>query len=54
MHAGFAKKITGIKEQVKGKNPDLVAKGRDRMTGGLKHKELEEDAVSFLVCQSFK
>ncbi|KAJ7841047.1 hypothetical protein B0H14DRAFT_3457667 [Mycena olivaceomarginata] len=43
----MAEKITGIKEQVKGKvthNPDLVAKGHDRMTGELKHKELEEDA----------
>ncbi|KAJ7883406.1 hypothetical protein B0H14DRAFT_3432863 [Mycena olivaceomarginata] len=32
----MAEKITGIKEQVKGKvthNPDLVAKGHDRMTG---------------------
>jgi uncharacterized protein YjbJ (UPF0337 family) len=50
-------KITGLKEQVKGKvthNPELVAKGHDRMTGELKHKELEEDAVSFLVYQSCK
>ncbi|KAJ7841053.1 hypothetical protein B0H14DRAFT_3694880 [Mycena olivaceomarginata] len=44
---GFAEKITGIKEQVKGKvthNPDLVAKSHDRMTRELKHKDLEEDA----------
>ncbi|KAF7369101.1 Calmodulin-like protein [Mycena venus] len=47
--AGFLDKITGVKEQVKGKvthNPELVAKGHDRMTGELKHKELEEDAKS--------
>jgi hypothetical protein len=41
--------VTGLKEQVKGKvshNPELAARGHDRMTGELKHKELEEDAVS--------
>ncbi|KAJ7319030.1 hypothetical protein DFH08DRAFT_891352 [Mycena albidolilacea] len=45
--AGFVEKITGLKETVKGKvthNPELAAKGHDRMTGELKHKELEEDA----------
>jgi hypothetical protein len=50
-------KITGLKETVKGKvthNPELAAKGHDRMTGVLKHKELEEDAVSFLVYQPSK
>jgi len=47
--AGFLDKITGVKDQVKGKvthNPELAAKGHDRMTGELKHKELEEDAKS--------
>jgi uncharacterized protein YjbJ (UPF0337 family) len=46
---GFLDKITGLKEEVTGKvtkNPDLVAKGHDRLTGELKHKELAEDAVS--------
>jgi hypothetical protein len=50
-------KITGLKETVKGKvthNPELAAKGHDRMTGELKHKELEEDAVRFPVYQPFK
>ncbi|KAJ7233859.1 hypothetical protein B0H12DRAFT_1143411 [Mycena haematopus] len=45
--AGFLDKITGIKEQVMGKvthNPELANTGHDRMTGELKHKELEEDA----------
>ncbi|KAF7377607.1 Calmodulin-like protein [Mycena sanguinolenta] len=45
--AGLADKITGIKEQVKGKitrDPALAEKGHDRMTGELKRKELEEDA----------
>ncbi|KAJ7841045.1 hypothetical protein B0H14DRAFT_2587071 [Mycena olivaceomarginata] len=44
--AGFVEKITGLKEQVKGKvthNPELAAKGHERMTGELKHKELEEE-----------
>ncbi|KAJ6466848.1 hypothetical protein C8R45DRAFT_1079379 [Mycena sanguinolenta] len=45
--AGFSDKITGLKEQVKGKvthNPALVETGHNRMTGELKQKELEEDA----------
>ncbi|KAJ7088619.1 hypothetical protein C8R44DRAFT_892684 [Mycena epipterygia] len=46
--AGFVDKITGLKEELKGKvtkNPELVSKGHDRMTGELKHKELDEDAA---------
>ncbi|KAJ7489350.1 hypothetical protein FB451DRAFT_1553185 [Mycena latifolia] len=46
--AGFLDKVTGLKEELKGKvtkNPELVAKGHDRLTGELKHKELEEDAA---------
>ncbi|KAJ7901580.1 hypothetical protein B0H13DRAFT_2027590 [Mycena leptocephala] len=47
--AGFLDKVTGLKEQVKGKvshNPELAARGHDHMTGELKHKELEEDAAA--------
>ncbi|KAJ7182733.1 hypothetical protein C8R43DRAFT_967931 [Mycena crocata] len=47
--AGIAEKITGLKEELKGKvtkNPELVAKGHDRVTGELKHKELEADAAA--------
>ncbi|KAJ7678122.1 hypothetical protein DFH06DRAFT_901742, partial [Mycena polygramma] len=45
-HAGLGDKITGLKEQVKGKishNPDLVAQGHERVTGDLKKKELQGD-----------
>ncbi|KAJ7768273.1 hypothetical protein B0H16DRAFT_1519218 [Mycena metata] len=45
---GFLDKVTGLKEEMKGKvtrNPDLAAKGHDRMTGELKKKELEADAA---------
>ena len=48
---GFSDKITGLKEQVKGKithDPALAERGHDRMTGELKKKELEEDAVGIL------
>ncbi|CAK5262245.1 unnamed protein product [Mycena citricolor] len=46
--AGFADKVTALKEQVVGKvtkNPELVTKGHDRWTGELKKKELDADAV---------
>ncbi|KAJ7040707.1 hypothetical protein C8F04DRAFT_1081831 [Mycena alexandri] len=45
---GFLDKVTGLKEEVKGKvthNPELAAQGHDRMTGELKKKELEADAA---------
>ncbi|KAJ7750398.1 hypothetical protein DFH07DRAFT_922590 [Mycena maculata] len=44
--AGLADKIGGLKDEIKGRitnNPELVAKGHDRRTGELKHKEQEED-----------
>lgn len=44
--ATFMDKVTGLKEEMKGKitkNPELVAKGHDRVTGELKHKRLDED-----------
>ncbi|KAG9107446.1 hypothetical protein FRC07_008630, partial [Ceratobasidium sp. 392] len=42
---GFAAKVTGLKEQIKGKvthNPDLVQQGHDRQTGELKAKQQAE------------
>ncbi|KAJ7472326.1 hypothetical protein B0H11DRAFT_1729718 [Mycena galericulata] len=54
--AGFLDKVTGLKEEFKGKvtkNPDLAAKGHDRMTGELKHKELEEEDVRPFVYDLF-
>ncbi|KAJ6598445.1 hypothetical protein DFH09DRAFT_903476 [Mycena vulgaris] len=50
--AGFLDKVTGLKEEIKGKvtkNPELVTKGHDRFTGELKHKELEEDGDPFAI-----
>jgi hypothetical protein len=39
-------KITGLKEQIKGKitkNPRLVEQGHERKTGELKHKQADHD-----------
>ncbi|KAJ7604654.1 hypothetical protein FB45DRAFT_955572 [Roridomyces roridus] len=44
--AALGDKMAGFKESVKGKithNPDLAAKGHDRMTGELQRKEQEGD-----------
>ncbi|KAJ7176677.1 hypothetical protein C8R46DRAFT_1076990 [Mycena filopes] len=46
---GFLDKVTGIKEEIKGKvtkNPEMVATGHERMTGDLKKKELEADLAT--------
>ncbi|KAG8686267.1 hypothetical protein FRC09_014249 [Ceratobasidium sp. 395] len=47
---GFGAKLTGYKEQIKGKvthNPELAQQGHDRVTGDLKAKQqAEEDAKS--------
>ncbi|THU93333.1 hypothetical protein K435DRAFT_757651 [Dendrothele bispora CBS 962.96] len=44
--AGLGEKLTGIKEQIKGKvshNPALIEQGRERRTGELKHKQEQEE-----------
>jgi hypothetical protein len=48
---GFSQKISGLKEEMKGKltkNPELVEHGRERRTGELKHKEMEDDVRKLL------
>jgi hypothetical protein len=48
---GFIDKIGGLKEQVVGKvkrEPGLVQHGKDRMTGIVKHKQMEEDVRELL------
>lgn len=43
---GLGEKIAGYEEELKGKlthNPKLVEQGRERVTGELKRKELEDD-----------
>ncbi|OAX43444.1 hypothetical protein K503DRAFT_765889 [Rhizopogon vinicolor AM-OR11-026] len=43
---GFGDKLVGLEEEIKGKimkKPELVEQGRERRTGALKKKELEQD-----------
>ncbi|OJA16438.1 hypothetical protein AZE42_03804 [Rhizopogon vesiculosus] len=43
---GFGDKLVGLEEEIKGKimkKPELVEQGRERRTGALKQKELEQD-----------
>ncbi|KAI0718954.1 hypothetical protein C8T65DRAFT_637544 [Cerioporus squamosus] len=48
--AGTGDKITGMKEEVKGKlfhKPDLVQHGQEMRTGALKKRQMEEDSNPF-------